>query len=155
VPMEVLDGRVTQAKRGKAATRFKKRGYPVLLASNECMAEGHSFPLCSRVVQYAYPWAVDKVLQSEDRAHRLNSVEDLVVYRLITEGSIDRKMESQIDEKADAAELVLDGHLLGEAAEEVNLAELLEIATTEFKASSNSTLDESVLEAEWPALRDR
>lgn len=154
VGTEVLDGRVSQAKRGAAAARFKKKMFPVLLASNECMAEGHSFPNCSRVIQFAYPWALDKVLQSEDRAHRLNSVEDLQVFRLITEGSIDRKMESQIDEKADAAELVLDGHLLGENAQEVNLAELLQTAVKEFDESSR-TIDEAVLEAEWPALRER
>jgi SNF2 family DNA or RNA helicase len=151
----VLDGRMSQAKRGLAADRFKKQDFPVLLASNECMAEGHSFPRCSYVIQYAYPWALDKVLQSEDRAHRLNSVEPLQVYRLITEGSVDRKMESQIDEKADAAELVLDGHLLGEASTEVNLAELLEIAAKEFENNQNATIEEATLEAEWPGLRDR
>ncbi len=154
VSVEVLDGRMSQAKRGAAALRFKKRLFPVLLASNECMAEGHSFPNCSFVIQYAYPWALDKVLQSEDRAHRINSVEDLQVYRLITEGSIDPKMESQIDEKADAAELVLDGHLLGERPEEVNLAELLQVAAREFDEKSK-TIDESTLESEWPALRER
>jgi hypothetical protein len=141
-------------KRGLAADRFKKQAFPVLLASNECMAEGHSFPRCSYVIQYAYPWALDKVLQSEDRAHRLNSVEPLQVYRLITERSVDRKMESQIDEKADAAELVLDGHLLGETSTEVNLAELLEIAAKEFENNQN-TIEETILEADWPGLRDR
>jgi hypothetical protein len=150
----VLDGRVSQSRRGELALQFKHREFPILLASNECMAEGHSFPLCSYVIQYSYPWALDKVLQSEDRAHRLNSIEPLQVYRLITEGSVDRKMESQIDEKCDAAELVLDGHLLGDNAQEVNLAELLDTAANEFNETTN-TIDEATLEAEWPALRER
>jgi hypothetical protein len=76
------------------------------------------------------------------------------VFRLIAEGSIDRKMESQIDEKSDAAELVLDGHLLGERSEELNLAELLETAAEEFDETTK-TIDEGFLEAEWPGLRDR
>ncbi|MBI4661491.1 MAG: DEAD/DEAH box helicase [Verrucomicrobia bacterium] len=124
------------------------------MAGIECMAEGHSFHLCSNEILLSYPWALDKVVQAEDRSHRLNSRKDLNVYRLICDGSIDRKMESQIEEKADAAELVLDGHLLGEMGTELNLAELLDIAAKEFDEATK-TIDESVLESEWPALRGR
>jgi hypothetical protein len=56
-----------------------------------------------------------------------------------------------IHEKKDAAELVLDGHLLGETPEEVNLPELLRIAQTEFK--NIKTIDEVELERAWPCLR--
>lgn len=153
----VLDGRTSQAQRGKIASVFKQGqagGIPILLAGIECMAEGHSFHLCNNEILLSYPWALDKVVQAEDRSHRLNSRNDLNVYRLICDGSIDRKMESQIEEKADAAELVLDGHLLGEMGTELNLAELLDIAAKEFDEATK-TIDESVLESEWPALRDR
>ena len=56
-----------------------------------------------------------------------------------------------IHEKKDAAELVLDGHLLGETPTEVNLHELLRIAQTEFK--SVKTMDEDELKQGWPRLR--
>ena len=56
-----------------------------------------------------------------------------------------------IHEKKDAAELVLDGHLLGENPEEVNLAELLRIAQCEFKEVK--TIEEEELESDWPRLR--
>lgn len=63
-----------------------------------------------------------------------------------------------IREKSDAAELVLDGHLLGEDPEEVNLAALLRIAEAEFAAllagdGKSVTVDERELAKEWPALR--
>jgi hypothetical protein len=63
----------------------------------------------------------------------------------------DRKLEAGIHEKKDAAELVLDGHLLGENPQEVNLAELLHLAQREFK--DVKTIDEIDLEQGWPQLR--
>lgn len=79
------------------------------------------------------------------------------VYPIICDGSIDRKLEAMTEEKGDAAELVLDGHLLGEHTSEVNLAELLSIARLEFNGGGGSdavtTVDEAELEKEWPPLR--
>jgi hypothetical protein len=88
-----------------------------------------------------------------NRAHRLNSPWPVNVWSVICDGSIDRKLEAGIHEKKDAAELVLDGHLLGETPAEVNLAELLHIAEREFKTVK--TLDEHELEHGWPACAPR
>ena len=115
------------------------------------MAELHSFNLCNNVIRTAYSWAFDKFEQGINRAHRLNSPWPVNVWSVICDGSIDRKLEAGIHEKKDAAELVLDGHLLGENPEEVNLAELLRIAQREFK--DVKTIDEEDLEQGWPHLR--
>ena len=161
----VLDGRVNQKRRGELARLFKQgcpravdeglvpraSDYPVLLAGQECMAELHSFNLCNNVLLTAYSWAFDKFEQFINRAHRMNSPWPVNVWSVICDGSIDRKLEGGIHEKKDAAELVLDGHLLGETPAEVNLAELLHIAEREFKTVK--TLDEHDLEQGWPRLR--
>src|ERR1051326_132713 len=154
-----LDGRVNQKKRGEKAAIFKKGradefSIPVMLAGVECMAEGHSFKLANNVVLLAYSWAADKFKQALDRVHRLNSVKPVNIYVILCHGTIDRRLESLTDEKTDAAELVLDGRLIGERPEEVNLAELLKVARREFNAKDN-TLDEALLQAEWPKLRNR
>jgi hypothetical protein len=118
------------------------------------MSEGHSFHLCNNVILLCFSWAYDKFAQAIDRIYRLNSTKDVTVYVIICEGSIDRKLEAMIQEKGDAAELVLDGHLLGEDAMEVNLAELLQIAGKEFAImAAGGTIDERELEKEWPTLR--
>jgi hypothetical protein len=78
------------------------------------------------------------------------------MYAVLCAGSIDRKLEANIQEKGDAAELVLDGALLGQDPEEVNLAELLQIAHREFAQSGKAgaaAIPESDLLAQWPALR--
>ena len=175
VPHLLLDGRLTQKRRGELARQFKagnpraiaeglvpvpSRGsastlhaprFPIALCGAECMAELHSFHLCNNVILTAYSWAFDKFEQGINRAHRLNSPWPVNVWSVICDGSIDRKLEAGIHEKKDAAELVLDGHLLGETPEEVNLAELLHIAEREFKTVK--TLDEHELEQGWPRLR--
>ena len=158
-----LDGRTSQKRRGDASAVFKRGRYqaaegdpaiPVLLAGVECMAEGHSWHLANNVILIAYSWAYDKFIQALNRVHRMTSPRPVNVYVVIANGTIDRKLEALIGEKGDAAELVLDGQLLGERQEEVNLAELLNIARREFNAEDN-TIDEARLEQDWPNLCKR
>lgn len=161
-----LDGRTSQKKRGDLAAVFKRGRYatagndegsdscPVMLAGVECMAEGHSFHLANNVILIAYSWAYDKFIQAINRVHRMTSSKPVNVYVVICTGTIDRKLESLIQDKGDAAELVLDGRLIGERTDEVNLAELLNIAQREFNTQHN-TIDEAMLAATWPALREK
>ncbi len=161
----LLDGKTAQKKRGAAAAIFKagRQPYldakgvahspiPVTLAGIDSMAEGHSFHRCSNTILYAYSWAYDKFKQALDRIHRLNSEKPVNVYVVFCDGTIDQRLESLTDEKGDAADLVLDGALMGERTEEVNFAELLKLAQQEFEGE-NQTVDEAVLQSEWPALR--
>lgn len=160
-----LDGRVTQKRRGKLAAVFKRgrssgaasvpeAPVPVMLAGVECMAEGHSFHLANNVILIAYSWAYDKFIQAINRVHRMTSEKPVNVYVVLCNGTIDAKLESLIGDKGDAAELVLDGRLIGERTEEVNLAELLRVAEREFDANTK-TIDEAELIAQWPALKEK
>ena len=162
-----LDGRTSQKKRGQAAAVFKRgrvhlesaignrqSAIPVMLAGVECMAEGHSFHLANNVILLAYSWAYDKFIQFINRVHRMTSAKPVNVYVVVCEGTIDGRLESLIGEKGDSSELVLDGRLLGERSEEVDLAQLLKVAQQEFDSASE-TLDEAMVQAQWPALRDQ
>lgn len=153
---DVLDGRMNAGKRGQLAMEFKMglpHAKPVLLAGNKAMAEGNSWNLCNNAILYAFDWAYDLFAQAIDRVHRLNSKKPVNIYPIICNGTIDRKLESMIDEKSDATELVLDGQLMGEQIEEVNLAQLLNIAHLEFTAEKAISEDDCM--AEWPALCEK
>lgn len=156
VPHDVLDGRTSAAKRGAAAAEFQKGlaqgAKPVMLAGLQAMGEGNSFPLACNVVIYSYHWALDLFEQAINRCHRLNSVKDVNVYAIICQGTIERKLECSIDDKSSAAELSLDGKLLGEDSAELNLRELLKLAAEEFRTASEP-IAESDLEKNWPDLR--
>ena len=130
------------------------RSLPVILASIEAMAEGHSCPLANNVILISYPWALDKLRQAIDRCYRLISHKDVNVYSVLCEGTIDKKLESNIRDKGDASDLVLDGELMGEIPEEMNLFDLLKIAKEDF-SQETQTIDEAALRREWPALQSR
>ena len=155
VPHDLLDGRKSPTARGAMAAQFKKglpKGKPVLLAGIKAMGEGNSWHLCNNVILLCFDWAYDLFEQGINRIHRLNSTKPVNVYPIICEGTIDRRLDSLIEEKGDAAELVLDGELLGENIEAVNLGALLKLAGAEF--ANVKTYSESLLEREWGALRD-
>ena len=157
VAHDVLDGRMTAARRGRLAMEFKRGlaagAKPVLLAGNRAMGEGNSWNLCNNLIQYCWDWAYDTAAQMMERVHRLNSMWPVNIYPIICTGTIDRKLESLLGEKTDSAELVLDGKLIGAVSEEVNLLQLLQLAHSEFTAEG--TIDERECEAAWPALRAR
>ena len=152
VNFRVMDGRQSPALRGEISRAFKSQAFPVLLCGAESCAEGHSWPQANNVILVAYSWALDKLLQSISRVHRLISPRAVNLYNIVVEGSIDCKLESMLAEKGDAAELVLDGHLMGQDPEEVNLAELLHIAERDFASLKAAGLDEKDLAREWPPL---
>lgn len=156
IPYEQLDGRDSQKHRGSIAALFKKgrpKAKPILLAGINAMAEGHSWHLANNCILLAFDWAYNLFEQGINRVHRLNSKKTVNVYPIICAGTIDRKLEALIEEKGNACELVLDGRLMGENVEEVNLAELLQIAAAEF--AEQQTYSEELLEKEWPALKAR
>ena len=161
----VADGRMSPKRRGETIKQFKLGGprarregltqkqstHPVLLAGVESVAEGHSLNLCNNVILLCYSWAMDKFIQAISRAHRLNSPWPVNIFPIICDGSIDRKLEANIQEKSESAALVLDGKLLAENVDEVNLAELLQIARDEF--ANNAVVEEAELAKEWPRVR--
>ena len=62
--------------------------------------------------------------------------------------------EQVIRDKGDASDLVLDGELMGENPEEMNLFDLLKLAKEDFNEEDH-TIDETILRREWPALQAR
>jgi len=77
------------------------------------------------------------------------------VWAIVTDGTIERKLEAMTDEKGDSSDLVIDGKLMGQQAEEINLAELLKEAFAEFSRKDVTTYDEEILEREWPELKQQ
>lgn len=155
-----LDGRVSPKRRSKLAAEFKKGPRPggvmVALGGVESVAEGHNFYLCRNVILISYSWAYDKFEQFINRAHRMTSPQDVNVYPIMTDGSMDARLENSIREKGDAAELVLDGRLREKEQKEMTLYELFTEAGTTFRQNKDRTVCErQLIENEWPVIRKR
>ena len=128
------------------------RSLPVVLCGIESTAEGHNWPNARYVVRFDLAQALDKNVQGPNRVHRLTSPEDVDVYDLVNRGTVDLRLRELAQKKGDTSDLVLDGRLMGEAREELNIQELLKHAVATFDAGG--TVPEASLVARWPALRE-
>lgn len=158
VPFFAMDGRVTEAKRGVMSRKFKlglPEAPPVSLNGLGSMGEGHNWYLCRNVILTSFDWAFNLFEQAINRVHRMTSKRDVFVWPIICEGSIDMRLESQIQEKSDSSELILDGSLMGDATEEVNFFELLKDAREDWEDNKKNFEDEAVMEQQWPELKER
>ncbi len=150
----ILDGRTNQRKRGAHSAAFNRGECPVILAGLDSMAEGHNWDNINNIIATSYTWACDREIQSINRAHRLTSKKDLNVYRIICDQSADRVLEDNINEKTNSSELAIDGQLLGEAADERSVSELLRDAMRDFKEKKDCPNEEDLVKT-WPALREQ
>ncbi len=146
-----MDGRTAPARRGTLSRQFQRGEFPVILGSEAC-AEGHDWPQARNALLLAYSWSPDKIKQFLDRIWRIVSREDINVYLLVTEGTIDERMADLHEEKCDAMELVLDGELMADDAQELSMADLMDFAAVHYDAEAR-TVDEEHLAREWPKLR--
>ncbi len=150
----LLDGRMTQARRGLRSAAFNNGECPITLAGIDSMAEGHNWDNINNIILTSYTWAADKVVQAINRAHRLTSKRDVNLYVIICDQSADRVLEDNINEKTNSSELAIDGRLLGEATEERSISELLRDAMRDFKDQQDCPNEEALAKT-WPALREQ
>jgi SNF2-related domain len=144
----LLDGSVSAKRRGAMAARYKEGAYSVIVAGLKAMGKGHSFECAKHLFLPSKSWALDENEQFIHRVWRLNSREDVTIYTFTTRNTIDELMDADFGAKLDSAQLGLDGQLIEQVVEEVDLAKLLEKAVRNFDPLA-PTIDERDMEREW------
>ncbi|XP_029296448.1 DNA excision repair protein ERCC-6-like [Cottoperca gobio] len=89
-----LDGTITQlAERERLITRFQTdKSYSVFLLTTQVGGVGITLTAASRVVIYDPSWNPATDAQAVDRAYRIGQSENVVIYRLITCGTVEEKI---------------------------------------------------------------
>ncbi|KAL6114998.1 ercc6l [Pungitius sinensis] len=89
-----LDGTITQiAQREQLITRFQTdRSYSVFLLTTQVGGVGITLTAADRVVIYDPSWNPATDAQAVDRAYRIGQKENVVIYRLITCGTVEEKI---------------------------------------------------------------
>ena len=144
----LLDGSVSAKRRGAMAARYKEGEYSVIVAGLKAMGKGHSFECAKHLFLPSKSWALDENEQFIHRVWRLNSREAVTIYTFTTQNTIDELMDADFGAKLDSAQLGLDGQLIEQVVEEVDLAKLLEKAVRNFDPTA-PTIDERDMEREW------
>jgi hypothetical protein len=151
----LLNGSVSPTERGVLAAHFKRKRFPVLVAGLASMAHGHSFENCSHLILPSYSWAMDENTQFIDRVWRLNSPKPVTIYTLTATKTIDERLLESYTDKADTAQLALDGQLFPDTVEDLDPELLLAQIYDSFHSNTLETIDESLLEQGWPDLARR
>ena len=73
--------------------------------------EGYNLTAATHVIFHEFDWVPSKMVQCEDRAHRIGQKDNVTVEVCVVDGTIDARMAKVCVEKADLAEAVLDAEL--------------------------------------------
>ena len=83
------------------------RSVEVLLISLKAGGTGLNLTAASTVVHYDLWWNPAVEAQATDRAYRIGQKRDVLVYRLITEGTFEEKINRMLAQKRELADLTV------------------------------------------------
>lgn len=115
-----IDGNKTLEERDKDIHRFyNDPDYSIFLLSTRAGGLGLNLVAADRVIIYDIDWNPQNDLQATDRAYRIGQTKPVMVYRLITDSSIEQKMLNFQKYKLIWDELVIQkGALFGRTKED-------------------------------------
>ena len=100
LPFERIDGTVTGKKRNEAVQRFQTTEDPtVFLISLKAGGVGINLTAADYVIHFDPWWNPAAESQATDRVHRMGQKNKVIIYKLITEGTIEEKILALQDEK--------------------------------------------------------
>ena len=105
---DFLHGGVSIAGRSKMVDAFQTdRRVEVLLISLKAGGTGLNLTAASTVVHYDLWWNPAVEAQATDRAYRIGQKQDVLVYRLITEGTFEEKINQMLAQKRELADMTV------------------------------------------------
>jgi SNF2 family DNA or RNA helicase len=106
VPYEYLDG--SSRRRKDIIDRFKQGDAPVFLISLKAGGFGLNLTEADYVFLLDPWWNPASESQAIDRTHRIGQTKNVMVYRLVAEGTIEEKVMALKAKKAELTDAVLD-----------------------------------------------
>jgi SNF2 family DNA or RNA helicase len=100
-------GGMNRGKKDWMMDLFRGRGQ--VLVATEAGGEGINLQFCHHIVNFDLPWNPMRVEQRIGRVHRLGQANDVRIYNLSTEGTIEEHILSLLHEKINMFELVIGG----------------------------------------------
>lgn len=104
----VLHGGTPVAKRGKIVEAFQGERYvPFIVVSVKAGGTGLNLTKANHVIHFDRWWNPAVGNQATDRAFRIGQTKDVVVHKLVCEGTIEEKIDAMITSKKELAENVI------------------------------------------------
>lgn len=123
----LIYGDVSSQDRQKIVEEFNSDPNKRVLVMTEAGAYGLNIQAASYVIHYDAPWSVAKLMQREDRAHRIGQTKPVTVYNLIAKDTIDEYVAEVLHKKHKVSQDILqDADRLDEAGlDEVDIRRIL------------------------------
>ena len=103
-----LHGGVSRKKRDEMVDRFQEeRNLPVMILSLKAGGTGLNLTAAANVIHFDLWWNPAVEAQATDRAFRIGQKKNVMVYRLVTQGTFEEKIDQIIKDKKELADLAV------------------------------------------------
>jgi SNF2 family DNA or RNA helicase len=103
-----IDGKTPEQDRQRFVDQFNKGKADVMLLSTKAAGVGLTLTGADRVIVYDPSWTPAEDAQAVDRAYRIGQTKPVIVYRLITAGTVEEKMYEKQIHKSGIVKTVLE-----------------------------------------------
>ncbi|MDQ0790015.1 DEAD/DEAH box helicase [Streptomyces sp. B3I8] len=107
VPVELLHGGTPVPERERMVDRFQEGATPVLVLSLKAAGTGLNLTRAGHVVHVDRWWNPAVEEQATDRAYRIGQTQPVQVHRLITEGTVEDRIDDMLRSKRALADAIL------------------------------------------------
>ena len=104
-----LTGKTPATKRGSLIDKFQAGEIPVFLISLKAGGSGLNLTTADTVIHFDPWWNPAAESQASDRAHRIGQDKNVFVYKLITKGTVEEKIQKLQKHKHALAQGIFDG----------------------------------------------
>ena len=150
--VEEKDGRAQTLgprQRAKAIASFRRGDAQVLCCGIPSIRLGHNLDTAAVVIVDGLVFSYEMFDQFIARVHRLTSKKPVTVYVPLVQGSLDEKKWELLSQKAQAADLALDGQLVPQREEPVSLEKVLRDLQRAGIRPTGDEIDEADLKKAW------
>lgn len=110
-----LHGSLTATQREEEIRRFNRLGPMAFILSLKAGGFGLNLTKATHVIHYDRWWNPAVENQATDRVHRIGQTKDVFVHLMITEGTIEERIDELLSRKSSLKDLLADGSAFWEA----------------------------------------
>lgn len=123
-----LDGATKLEERAMRVAEFNRENseYSVFLLSTRAGGLGLNLQTADTVILFDSDWNPQMDLQAQDRAHRIGTMKEVRVFRLITNGTIEENILSKASYKKNLDEMIIQAGMYNNKSTDVERRQRLE-----------------------------
>lgn len=139
LPLEVYHGGLSSKAKDQVIRDFE--GDAQVLLSTEAAGEGRNLQFCRNMINFDLPWNPMRIEQRVGRIHRIGQTQEVRIYNLVAQGTVEDYILDILDQKLNMFELVIGemDMILGHLADERDFEDLVLDIWVQARTSDEAT----------------